>query len=234
MDQRLEAGSIEAAPRDEPIDVRRIVRRVAEVAERVEVVRDGGVDHVSPGLGERGDDAVARLRRRRGAVCPSQRPCLRGSESPRAAPRRAGVQLVEAGVDGVHDLRGRIETHPERGAQARMCALRDDRSVADARARQDRGVEDLHGFRGELEHQGLVAHDVTQHGPHGPPPANAEVLEQPTEELVEHVAVHDPFAEPQRRAAHPQQRRDGQVPEVQRVDGVQREDLQQLLAAQAS
>ena len=49
--ERLEAGAIEAAPRHEPVDVRRIVRRVAKVAERVEMV--GGVFSVdsAPGKG---------------------------------------------------------------------------------------------------------------------------------------------------------------------------------------
>jgi hypothetical protein len=40
--------------------VGRIVLRVPEVAEDVEVVGDGGVDDLSPGLGERRYDAVVR------------------------------------------------------------------------------------------------------------------------------------------------------------------------------
>jgi plasmid stabilization system protein ParE len=76
------------------------------------------------------------------------------------------VELVEAAVDGVRDLRRWIKTHGERRAKARTRRLRDDCPVADARTRQDRGVEDLHGLGRELEHQGLVSHYVAQQCPH--------------------------------------------------------------------
>jgi len=58
----LEAPAVEVAPRYEPVDVGRIVLRVPEVAEDVEVVGHGGVDDLPPGLGERRSALTAGLR----------------------------------------------------------------------------------------------------------------------------------------------------------------------------
>ena len=132
----------------------------------------------------------------------------------------------------MRDLRRRIEPHRERRAKARARRLRDDRAVADARTRQDRGVEDLHRLGRELEHQRLVADHVAQQRPHRAAPSHREVLEQSSEELVEELAVRDEIAEAHDPAPIQSSAEMRQVPEVQHVDGVEREELQQLLAAQ--
>ncbi len=145
--------------------------------------------------------------------------------------RRRG-EPVEHAVDGACDLRRGIEPHGDRRAQARGRRVGDDRPVADARTRQNRGVEDLHRLGGELKHQCLVVHHIAEHRPHRATPCHREVLEQASEELVEELAVRDEVTEADEAASHPEQAGKREVPEMQHVDREEREKLQQLLAAQ--
>lgn len=81
--------------------------------------------------------------------------------------RRRRGESVEDAVERTGDLRHRVEPRPDRRAKTRTRCLCDDRSAADAGPLPDRGVEDLHGFWRQLEHQRLVANHVTEQHPHG-------------------------------------------------------------------
>ena len=106
------------------------------------------------------------------------------------------------------------------------------RPVADARTRQNRSVEDLHGLGGELKHQRLVVNHLAQNRPHRATSCRREILQETSEDLVEELAVRDEVTETDEAASHPQQPGKREVPEMQHVDREKREELQQLLAAQ--
>ena len=73
---------------------------------------------------------------------------------------------------------------------------------------------------------------VAQERPHRPASSHREVLEESSEELVEQLAVRDEVAEAHEEAPHPEQRGERQVPEGEHVEGVEREELKQLLTSQ--
>src|SRR5690606_8589570 len=124
----------EAAERAQPVVVPRAWAAV-EVAEDVEVIAPGAVDHRLPDLRERRDDRVVGLGAGDPAEGVAERLLLRRGQ-PRAA-AAAGGEGVDRPEDGVARL---IEGagRADRAAQARRPGLEDDAAVADAVAERDR------------------------------------------------------------------------------------------------
>ena len=98
--------------RGDPVDVRRVVRRIAEVPDDVEVIGAHGVDDLAPGLRAGRHHAVVRGCVGQGAEGIAQHVGLRVVEGRHAVRRQPG-QAVQRRVDRVRRLPGGIEADRE-------------------------------------------------------------------------------------------------------------------------